>query len=160
MRKFGVILSVVLIFFIMSGCQRDQGVTEGLETDVDVDKEAIYAWYDQKTETTNTGNFDGLKSLFSENVVFMPPDEPLYKGWEAYREWAQPFFEEFDIEENISYEEIEVSGDWAFIRTSYTMRSTPKAGGEPVLGNGKAIWLFKRQADGSWKGTHCIWNNN
>ena len=23
-----------------------------------------------------------------------------------------------------------------------------------------AIWFFRRQPDGSWKGRHCVWNTN
>jgi ketosteroid isomerase-like protein len=160
MNKLCLILLVAMILSFMFGCQKDEKVAGERVEDVDADVKAIYAWYDQKTEATNAGDFDGLKVLFDEDVIFMPPDGPLFQGWENYRGWAQPYFDEFDIEENITYEEIEVSGDRAFIRTSYTIESTPKVGGESTIGNGKAIWLFKRQADGSWKGTHCIWNSN
>lgn len=155
-----MILSLVTILCFMFGCQEVEKAALEAVVDIEADIKAINAWYDQKTETTNAGDFDGLKILFDEDVIFMPPDGPLFKGWEEYRQWAQPYFDEFDIEENITYEEVEVSGDWAFIRTSYTIESTPKAGGESTIGNGKAIWLFKKQADGSWKGTHCIWNSN
>jgi ketosteroid isomerase-like protein len=160
MKNLCLIIFLSFLLCCAFGCQKVEDVVEDAAVDIEAEKEAVFAWYDQKTETTNAGNFDGLKILFDENVIFMPPDGPAFKGWEVYRQWAQPYFDEFDIEENITYEEVEVSGDWAFIRTSYTMKSTPKAGGEAMLGNGKAIWLLKRQADGSWKGTHCIWSSN
>ena len=158
-RNFFTVFLIVLLCCVF-GCQQGEDVVEDPAADMEADKEAIFAWYNQKTEVTNDGDYDGLKILFDENIIFMPPNGPLFKGWDVYRQWAQPYFDEFDIEEKITYEETEVSGDWAFIRTSYTMKSTPKAGGEAILGNGKAIWLFKRQSDGTWKGTHCIWNSN
>jgi ketosteroid isomerase-like protein len=160
MKKLFILSSLTILLCLTFGCQQGNNAVEEAVVDVEADKEAIYAWYDQKTEITNAGDFDGLKILFDEDVIFMPPDDPLFKGWEEYRQWAQPYFDEFDIEEKIAYEEVGVFGDWAFIRTSYTIESTPKAGGESTIGNGKAIWLFKRQADGTWKGTHCIWNSN
>lgn len=160
MKKQLMILPIIVLLGFAFSCQKGEKAVEETMADIESDKEAIYTWYDQKTVTTNAGDFDGLKILFDENVIFMPPNGPLFQGWEVYRQWAQPYFDEFDFEEKIKYEEVGVSGDWAFIRTSYTTKSTPKAGGESTLGNGKAIWLLKKQPDGSWKGTHCIWNNN
>jgi ketosteroid isomerase-like protein len=90
----------------------------------------------------------------------MPPNAALYRGWQTYREYAQPWFDESNIEEKITYKEIEVFGDLAFVRSSYKIHVTPKAGGETTLMNGKGMWILKRQADVSWKGTHCIWNSN
>jgi ketosteroid isomerase-like protein len=159
-NKIITVLSGILILCFMFGCQEVEKAAKEAVVDIEADVKAIYAWYDQKTETTNAGDFDGLKILFDEDVIFMPPDGPLFKGWEVYREWAQPYFDAFDFKEKITYEEVGVYGDWAFIRTSYTIESTPKAGGETIRGNGKAIWLLKRHANGSWVGTHCIWNNN
>lgn len=124
------------------------------------DVEAIKSWYDQKTIITNAGDLDKLKSLFTEDVIFMPPNAILFKGWEAYREFAQSLFDEFNNEEEITYKEIEVFGDLAFVRISYRIQVIPKIGGETALMKGKGMWILKRQTDGSWKGTHCVWNSN
>jgi len=38
---------------------------------------------------------------------------------------------------------------------------TPRTGeGESMEANFKAIILLQRMADGTWLGTHCIWNSN
>lgn len=160
MKNTVSIFACFILLCLASGCRQD--VEEKLHHAANnhADVEALRAWYDKKTTTTNAGDVDGLKILFAEDVIFMPPGGPLFQGWETYREWAVPYFHDYDIEENISYEEIEVWGDRAFMRTSYTMRSTPKEGGEPNTAKGKAVWLFERQGDGTWKGTHCIWNEN
>jgi len=156
-------VSVIVLFILLCpvfGCRHDIEEKSDYAANDQTDVEALKAWYHQKTMTTNAGDVEGLRVLFTEDVVFMPPGGPLFQGWETYREWAVPYFHDYDIEEQISYEEIEVFGDRAFMRTSYMMRSTPKAGGKPNTAKGKAIWLFERQEDGSWKGTHCIWNEN
>jgi len=51
-------------------------------------------------------------------------------------------------------------GDWAFGRCNFTATMTPKAGGEPIFTDGKALTLYKRQADGSWKLYWDCWNSN
>ena len=158
-KMYGIMLvPAMLCFMIACGTQSGQGTDTAVDTGSDI--EAIKAWYDLKTETTNSGNVEGLRILFTDDFIFMPPGGEIIRGWDTYIQWAIPFFNEFDVKEEISYEEIGVAGDWAFMRTYYTMKSTPKDGGETAVGNGKAIWLFKRQPDGIWKGSHCIWNEN
>ncbi|GEM_PF-1034588 len=159
--KNGVsVIALFILLCLVFGCRDDIEEKPGYAANNQTDAEALKAWYHQKTMTTNAGDVEGLRILFTEDVVFMPPGGPLFQGWGTYREWAVPYFHAYDIEEQISYEEIEIFGDRAYMRTSYTMRSTPKAGGNPITAEGKAIWLFGRQGDGSWKGTHCIWNEN
>lgn len=48
----------------------------------------------------------------------------------------------------------------SFVRYSYSLKFTPKAGGEEMELNGKLIFILKRQSDGSWKITHYIANHN
>ena len=60
----------------------------------------------------------------------MPPNSVILSGREAGREFARPWYEQLDIEFDISVDEIEVHGDWAFARWSYVGRYTPKAGGD------------------------------
>jgi len=57
-------------------------------------------------------------------------------------------------------EDIQVSGDWAFLRLSFTDSITPKAGGETTANVGKWVLIFERQADGSWRIATEIWNSD
>ncbi|MEE8586821.1 MAG: hypothetical protein V3T83_18425 [Acidobacteriota bacterium] len=57
--------------------------------------------------------------------------------------------------------EVEVAGDWAFDRGTYTITLTPKAGGEPVFEDeAKYLTITKRQPDGSWKIYRTISNSD
>jgi len=51
-----------------------------------------------------------------------------------------------------------VSGDWAFDRGREHYIVTPKAGGAPIEKTGNYLYLYRRQADGSWKQSRVIWN--
>ena len=55
-------------------------------------------------------------------------------------------------------EEIEVLGDWAHLRVSYSHIATNKAEGERQAETGKSMWILKRQHDTSWKFSRVIWN--
>ena len=62
----------------------------------------------------------------------------------------------FDMD--ITNEEVEVAGDWAFSRGTYTLTTTPKESGQPVFIDGRYITIFTRQPDGSWKRHREIFN--
>ena len=51
-------------------------------------------------------------------------------------------------------------GDVAIERYSGLFTVTPKAGGDAVAENIKGIHVYRRQADGSWKMTHDVWNSD
>ena len=58
-------------------------------------------------------------------------------------------------------EEAKVYGDLGLTRCTYTLKMTPKAGGETItFPEGKALTLYERQSDGSWKIKYDIFNSN
>src|SRR6185295_15838251 len=42
----------------------------------------------------------------------------------------------------------------------WALDSTPKRGGKTVHDEGKGVWIWRRQADGSWKIARAIWNSD
>lgn len=127
-------------------------------TDADVD--AINAAYDQSLATQKEGDVDAWLALFTEDVVFMPPNQIVVVGKEAVRAVVQPFLEQFTLEESISLDELEVSSDWAFARGTRQFRVTPKAGGDTLEQSVKFIHILRRQSDGTWKFSRWIWNGD
>jgi len=160
MKKLLTIIPLVILLCITFGCQQGEEVAEEVGVDISADIEAIKAWYDQKTAALKVGDRVRWIALFSEDVVFMPPNSPILDGREAVQQWGQPFFEQFNMDEAISFDEIEVSGNWAFGRTTYTFKAVPKADGEEIVENGKFIHIFKQLDDGTWICTHCMWSSN
>ena len=47
--------------------------------------------------------------------------------------------------------EIQEMGDWAYSRLEYSYELTPKDGSPPYVYKGKALTIFRRQPDGTWK---------
>ena len=88
----------------------------------------------------------------------MPPNEPSVIGKEAITARLQTRLEQFT--QKLSSEEVEVAGDWAFRRGTYTFTRTPKAGGQPIQDNGKCLLILQKQPDGSWKTFRAIWNSD
>ncbi len=109
-----------------------------------------------------TGDLELWLSLHTDDVVKMPPNAPASFGKDQLRANMEPAFDNFTFEMAIYTEETQVSGDMGFARGNYTVAITPKAGGETIISepDGKALTIYKRQADGSWKISHDCYNSN
>jgi uncharacterized protein (TIGR02246 family) len=127
---------------------------------VEVDIAAIDDVLTQYGVAMNTGDLELYMSLHADDIVKMGPDAPATYGKEELRASTNPLFDNFTIEGAGYPEETQVEGDMGFTRGTYTLTLTPKAGGEPILVDGKYLTLCKRQADGSWKISHDCYNSN
>ena len=105
------------------------------------------------------GDLSRLSSLWTDDVIAMPPNEPMVAGKEAVRAWHQNLFDKYLLKQPMSPDEVEISGDWALVRISASRTITPKAGGESTEDTLKAFSIFKRAADGTWKLHRCMWNS-
>ena len=119
------------------------------EREANVD--AIEKLLEEEFAAANAGDIEALLGLRTEDAVeILPGDQPLI-GKDAIRAaWNQEaeFVEQY---KNLSIEEIELVGDWAFTRISFTQSSKPVIGGDPIVQNGQGLLIVQRQPDSSWK---------
>ena len=160
MKKLFTILPLVFLLCLTFSCQKSEKADEKPAIDTEADVAAIKALLANNSTVINSGDLDGWLAQFTDDAVFMNPNAETLTGVEASRMYATPVFEQFDHEIVITVDEVKVSSDWAFARWSFTWKFTPKAGGDTVQEKGKEIWIFKRQADNSWKCSHIIWNTD
>ncbi len=163
-RLFILVGFLSLVAMLLPDCapQPEQQVEPAAEEapSTEADVAAIKFVFKQIDDAIIAGDLEGYLALHMEDCVVLPPNAEVIMSKEGYRSYAQPIIDQFDIEETISVEETEVVGDWAFARTSYVWRLTPKAGGETVEEVGKMITILERQSDGLWKISHNMWNSD
>ncbi|MFO0863852.1 MAG: nuclear transport factor 2 family protein [Gemmataceae bacterium] len=99
---------------------------------------------------TKAGDIDTVLSLMTDDVVFLVPGRPpMDKAEFASLSRVPPggvapkFESEFDIQE------VQVSGDLAFIWTKLAVRITPPGAPESIDRRGHALTVFRRVA-GKW----------
>jgi len=140
--------------------------TEDLEVRVDgsdryaAEVEAILSFEQGVFDAQIAGDFEAWLSFFAEDAIVMAPNVPALKSKQAIREWQAPFFGQYELHEKTDEREIEVAGDWAFIRAHWTWTLTPKSGGEVMIETGNSIWILRRPPDGSWKIARVIYNRD
>jgi uncharacterized protein (TIGR02246 family) len=110
----------------------------------------------------NTGDFDFWMSLWADDGVQMQPDAPARIGKEQIRENMKPVFDQFNLKGELGIVEGKVYGNLGLTRCTYTLDLTPKAGGETIhfMPDGKALTVYERQSDGSWKIVYDCFNSN
>ena len=161
MKKLHIRFTLFVLFaslcFIFSCKQQIQNA------DVEADIAAIKEMSKKYAAATNAGDLDSWLSLWDDDGVRMPPNAPSRSGVAQITEEMKPIFEQFSADLKItSIEDAMVFGDIGFSRCSYSLTATPKAGGDKIIvePDGKALTIWKRQVDGSWKIFIDCFNSN
>lgn len=153
-----MLLCIVLAIAACGPVAEQQETNPAPTTESDV--EAIKSVIDGVGAALNAGDAAGWGALFTEDVVVMRPNELSAVGLEANRKRLEELFDQFTLDITFSTEEVVVSGDWAFVRDTYSETVTPKAAGEPMKIYAKQINILRRQPDGTWKIARRIHNPN
>ena len=127
------------------------------------DINAIKGVLGQLEASCNSGDFDLWISLWADDGIQMPPETPARIGKEQIREGMKPAFDQMNLEITIhSIVDAQVHGDLGLTQCTYTLKLTPKEGGETInaMPDGKALTLYRRQSDGSWKVAYDCFNSN
>ena len=127
------------------------------------DADAIKAVLQSYAAHCNSGDFESWIGLWDPNGRQMPPNAPSCVGIDAIRKAMEPPFKTLNLELMLkSIEEATVFGDLGLTRCNYSLKGTPKEGGDAIgiMPDGKALTLYKKQADGSWKIVYDCFNSN
>ncbi len=157
-------LGFVLLLTLLAGfgCQpaNQQPDPEAKAAALAADRAAIDKFRDGYQAAFSSNDASAAGAYFIESAVSMPPNKEALVGRQAITDDMVAMFEGMSAELTISSEEVEVAGDWAFDRGTFTMKMTPKGDGEPMEDKGKYIVILQRQMDGSWKLAREIWNSD
>lgn len=99
--------------------------------------------------TLNDGNVSAWVAAFTTDSVQMPPHSPANLGRESIRTWSLAFYAHFRTAFALKIDEVQVAGDWAFERGTYTITLTPKARGELLQVIGKYITIYEQEPSGA-----------
>lgn len=152
-----ICLAIIVCALLLAGCQQQAPVAEvpkGPSTEQDV--ATIRAMLDPYIKAYNAMDAAALAMEDAEDALRMPADYPILKGRAAIEEHYRQRFEEAKksystMTLGLTSEEVEVFGDRAMHRGTWTWKGTPKSGAAPVEAKGKWLSILKRMPDGSWK---------
>ena len=97
---------------------------------------------------SKTGDHDSVLALMTDDVVFMVPGrEPFGKAEFAA---ASKGMQGMSIEGTSDIVELQVVGDWAYLRNRLQMTLTPP-GGAPRTRSGYTLTVLRKEPDGKWR---------
>lgn len=96
---------------------------------------------------SKAGDHDTVLGLMTDDVVFMVPGREPF-GKEAFAAASQGM-QGMRIEGTSDIVELQVLGDWAYLRNRLNVTITPP-GGSPTTRSGYTLTILRKEADGRW----------
>ena len=107
-----------------------------------------------------TNASDSLLVLMAEDVVLMPPHEPVLKGKAAVRTWYDQFLTQLRTSSlTIVDREVLIGGEWATEIATFEWGLVPVGGGSAVIDRGSYVQVWHHEPDGRWLFAREIWNS-
>jgi uncharacterized protein (TIGR02246 family) len=158
MSTRSVLLAALALALTSTACQPPAQEAAGLSEE---DVAAIEAIPDAWAEATLAGDWAAVAALFTEDGVFMPPNEPAVEGRAAIEAWTSTNFGLLTYTEFTSEAlEIDGRGDIAYVRGRYEVTLMPEGAPEPIRESGKWVAIMQKQPDGSWLTLVDIFNTD
>jgi len=104
-------------------------------------------------------DWDRFAAAFTEDAVRMPPNEPMQRGREVIRRWAEENWGPLTTTEfTMTVEDIDGRGDLAYALLTYSATVEVPGMVEAVKDIGKGIVILRKQDDGRWLVSVSIYN--
>lgn len=98
------------------------------------------------------GNPAGIGGVYTADGSDMNNAQPTVVGADAITAATKAMMDQMSAQDIVlTSEKLEIAGDMAYDRGTYKTTMTPKAGGAPMVEEGRYLVVVKRQADGAWK---------
>lgn len=114
---------------------------------MDAEEQAIRALVDTWLAASQAGDFAGVLKLMADDVVFLTPGrEPFGKKEFAA---ASKAMKGLRLEGEREIVELEVLGNWAWMRARLRVKITPPEGA-PTVRSGHTLTIFRKEPSGAW----------
>jgi len=123
------------------------------------DEAEIRGLLDGIAASFKTGDMDKVLEAYADDVLVLGIDQPDVAGKEAWRMVLADQPSDVTIDVRMDTDELEIAGDLAYERGTYTATITSKATGALLQSvTNRHIHIFKRQPDGHWKAWRLMEN--
>jgi uncharacterized protein (TIGR02246 family) len=111
------------------------------------DEQAIRDLVTKWMAASKAGDLETVRGLMSDDVVFMVPGKEPF-GKEAFTSRSKGM-EGVEIDGSSDIQEIQMLGDWAWMRNKLRVKITPP-GGKTIVHSGYVLTILRRNPDGNW----------
>jgi uncharacterized protein (TIGR02246 family) len=126
----------------------------------DIDRARVAGTTAELLAAVNTSDADRSAAVWTADGVLMPPHHPSVQGRDAIARYFRNLFSRSKFSFAFTSSTIDLAGDVALERVTYTVTIWPGDGAASIEDAGKGLHVYRRQPDGSWKLAYDIWNSN
>ena len=112
------------------------------------DERAIREMVDNWIEASKRGDMTTLLNLLADDVLFITPGQEPF-GKQEFAAGNQDSMNDVKMEAQIDIKEIEVVGDWAWMRSFLRVTFT-RSEGDPTKLSGHILTILQKNPDGQW----------
>ena len=126
----------------------------------DIDRLAITRTSTELLAAVNAADADRCSAIWAADGVLMPPHHPCVQGRQAVLHYFRNLFSRGRFNFTFTSSQVDVVGDMALERVTYTAIIWRGDDATPIEDVGKGLHVYRRQPDGAWKLTLDIWNSD
>jgi uncharacterized protein (TIGR02246 family) len=126
----------------------------------EVDRAAIMRTTSELLAAVKASDADRCLAVWAPDGVLMPPHHSAVQGHQAIAEYFRNLFSRSKFRFTFTSSHIQITGDTALERITYTATIWSDAEALPIEDVGKGLHVYGRQPDGAWKLTQDIWNSD
>ncbi|WP_375560680.1 YybH family protein [Bernardetia sp. OM2101] len=127
------------------------------QTVTDTEKEQIKKLLFSYRDALNESNVEKSVSLYTENGVFMPSNAPTSTGKEQVKAAYQFVFSNIKLSIEFFIDEIEIVGQYAFVRSTSKGSTLIHATGDTIPEENRELFVLKKE-NGNWKIDRYMFN--
>jgi uncharacterized protein (TIGR02246 family) len=158
MRRSLQVFVLAASLSVLAGCSGE--APPAVQVTAAADMQGVRSFLDHVQTSFNGGNFEEFMNVFTDDAIQLNAGLPDTVGKAAIRQGYEAALAANDIKVEFHTDEIEVAGDLAYERGTYSLRITPKADGAKAIEvTNRHIHILRRQADGSWKTWRMMTNS-
>jgi uncharacterized protein (TIGR02246 family) len=138
-------ISITLIVVVLTACNQN-------EIDAKSEGEKLMQTSREWSQVAASKNADSILRYWTEDAVVISAGEPVLKGKDGIRQMIEDSFKDpgFQISWEPESAEVSKSGDLGYLVETTKMVMPDSSGNTPTV-NFKAVTIWKKQMDGSWK---------
>ena len=122
------------------------------------DQASIRQRTDAFVKAFNAKAVDDILSIYAENSVFMPPNEPVIRGKEALRTFYDDLLKSGATGLRLNVGEVSGHGPLAYQSGTYEMDLKPETG-TPGRDRGKYLFVLRKMGE-TWRYEYSMWNSD
>ena len=152
MRKS--VLFLVSLVCLVSACASSNPAEEfGMK-----DQAAIREKNAEFVKAFNAKDMNQILAAYTENSVFMPPNQPILRGKDALKSFYEDMLKAGGTNLKLDAGEISGHGPLAYQSGTYELDMKP-AGGAETHDRGKYLFILRKMAN-NWRYEYTVWNSD